>query len=86
MPKSFSLKIVTPQETVYEGGVFSLVAPAELGYLGVLADHAPLVAKLVSGKIIIRDSLGEAIRYNSVARGYLEVLKNNVTMILEKLA
>jgi len=83
MPKSFNLTIITPQRIAYEGNIFSLVAPAVLGYLGVLADHAPLVAKLVAGKIIIRDTSQETITYNSGAKGYLEVLKNNVTMILD---
>ena len=50
MEKAYKLEIITPQGTVYSGDVISIVAPGELGYLGVLAGHAPLVTTLVRGK------------------------------------
>ena len=82
MAKSFNLNIIKPDKIIYEGKVISLVVPAALGYLGVLANHAPLIANLISGKIIIREESGKEVIFHSKSKGFLEVLKNNVTMIL----
>jgi F-type H+-transporting ATPase subunit epsilon len=84
MAKLFSLSIITSDKVLYEGKVTSLIVPAALGYLGVLVDHAPLVATLGSGKIILKEESGKTVVFNSQSRGFLEVLKNSVTMILHK--
>lgn len=86
MAKIFDLTLITPDKTLYEGRVESLVAPAALGYLGVLANHAPLVASLTEGKIIIRPQAGESIIFYSKGKGFLQVLKNKVIMILDSAA
>jgi F0F1-type ATP synthase epsilon subunit len=54
--KTFQVGIYSRDKVIYEGKATSLIVPSELGYLGVLADHAPLVAKLSEGKITIRNS------------------------------
>ena len=54
MAKTFRLEIVTPEKIVFSEDVVSLVAPAENGYLGVLAGHAPLLCTLKPGEIRIR--------------------------------
>ena len=82
MAKLFNLSVVTPDKTVYENEVVSLIVPAALGYLGVLANHAPLVANLVSGKIIIREESGKIVTFYSRSKGFLQVLANKVTIIL----
>lgn len=85
MAKDFQLTVITPEKKLYEGRVFSLIAPAALGYLGVLADHAPLVASLVRGKIMIKDVAGGSPSFPVHGKGFLEVKNNNVTIILERL-
>jgi F-type H+-transporting ATPase subunit epsilon len=82
MEKLFNLYIVSPGKIEYEGAVSSLIAPATLGYLGVLANHAPLVAGLTGGKIIVKEKSGETKIFYSDSKGFLEVLRNNVTLIL----
>jgi len=82
--KAFELSIISPEKTVYKGRVVSLVAPAHLGYLGVLADHAPLIAALKKGKIIFKEESGEQKAFQCEDKGFLEVLKNNVTILLDK--
>lgn len=84
MAKAFSLNITAPDKTIFEGKITSLVVPSALGYLGVLADHAPLMANLVSGKIIFRDESGKAQTLNSAGEGIIEVLKNNVSVLLHQ--
>ena len=82
MAKSFNLSIITPDKIAYEGKAVSLVVPAALGYLGVLADHRPLIANVVSGKITLTEESGKTLTFHYKDKGFLEVLKNNVTLLL----
>ena len=50
MTHLFRLNIYSQEKTLYDGEIFSLIAPGESGYLGVLANHAPLIANLVLEK------------------------------------
>ena len=86
MAKDFKLTVLSPEKKLYEGEVISLVVPAALGYLGVLADHAPLVASLSRGKIMIKDTRGESVIFPVQTKGFLEVKNNNVTIILDRLS
>ena len=85
MAKSFNIKIITPAKMVYEGDIVSLIAPSELGYVGILADHAPFIASLVKGKIILREASDKTTTFNLQETGFMEVLKNNVTIFLKNL-
>jgi len=80
--KVFKVGIYSSDKTIYEGDALSLIVPSESGYLGVLAGHAPLVAKLVSGKITLRPPAGKSSEIDSPPGGFLEILKNQVTLIL----
>lgn len=84
MPKVFNLSIISPVKTIYKGKVSSLVVPAALGYLGVWAGHAPLVAGLKSGKIIFKEESGLSRILNSQGAGFMEVLENRVTVLLKQ--
>ncbi len=83
MANIFQLGIYSSAKTIYEGEVVSLVAPAELGYLGILASHAPLAAKLTPGVITFRDSAGLSKSIETKQNGYLEVLQNKATILLK---
>lgn len=61
--------------------VESLVVPAENGYLGVLAGHAPLLCLIRPGRVVvIRGGKG---RQFSVAGGYLEVSGNRAILLAD---
>ena len=81
---AFTLEILTPNRQVYRGAVVSLVAPGELGYLGVLAHHAPLVTTLVPGKVVYRDEAGTPHTLRNQGGGFLEVRRNTATVLLEE--
>ncbi len=78
--KSFQLTIATPDGVVFDGEVTSLVVPAAEGYLGIWANHAPLVATLREGRLTYRLSDG-AERSGSVGGGAIEVLQNRATLL-----
>lgn len=80
--KLFNVNIITQEKIIYEGKASSLIAPSKLGYLGVLADHAPLISSLGPGRIIIREDSTEQKVFESKGGGFLEVMKNNATILL----
>ncbi len=79
---TYQLSIVTPEETVFDEAVVSLIAPGAEGYLGVLAQHAPLITPLQPGKITIRLP-GETELILAVAGGFLEVANNQATILAD---
>ena len=82
MAKTFNLSINAPDKVLAEKKCVSLVVPSELGYMGILANHAPLVANLARGKIILRDGTGKTEKFLSAGKGFIEVLNNEVVIIL----
>ncbi len=81
--KLFKVDIVTPEKTIYSGSGFSLVVPSESGYLGILADHAPLIANIVPGRIILKKDPIEALSITVKGKGFIEVLENKVNLLLD---
>ena len=81
MAKTFRLEIVTPEKLVFSEDITSLVIPAEEGYLGVLAGHAPLLASLKPGEIKIKRDGGETLYATS--GGFMEVLPTKTTILCE---
>jgi len=49
--KPFELEIITPENTIFKGEIFSLIIPAYEGYMGIMAGHASFIGSLGSGKI-----------------------------------
>src|SRR3989338_2935517 len=55
MPEpTFRVTVLTEEGTRFQGDAVSVVAPGELGFLGILANHAPLLTTLVPGPITVR--------------------------------
>lgn len=84
MAKNFKLIIITPEKIAYETEVTSIIAPGDLGYLGVLADHAPLITSLKTGKLEITETSGSKTTM-TLSGGFMEVLKNNVTILADSI-
>jgi len=82
MPHLYDLTVLAQDHEVFRGRVESLVAPAWDGYVGVLAQHAPMVAELSIGRLTVLEESGER-RFLAVAGGYLEVGWNEVTILAD---
>jgi F-type H+-transporting ATPase subunit epsilon len=72
MAREFQFEVVTPERTVFSKAVTSVIMPAHEGYLGILGGHAPLLALLQPGEIVIRTSDG-AQEEIVVAGGFADV-------------
>lgn len=81
MATTYHLKILTPGETVLDEDVVSIVAPGEAGYLGVLANHAPIVTTLQRGTLQIKFESGE--KWFRVEGGILRVASNSAVLLSE---
>lgn len=75
------LEIITPDEKVYEGDAASVVFPGLDGLFEVLNNHAPMVAALSRGKILIKTGAGE--KAVAIESGIVEVLHNRVSVLAE---
>jgi len=79
----FHINILTPEKQIFEGELSSLIVPAALGYLGVLSNHAPLVANLTPGKITYKETRGKQTTIKNTGKGFIEVVKNKATILLD---
>ncbi|MBK8164487.1 MAG: ATP synthase F1 subunit epsilon [bacterium] len=83
MAKSFKVVIVTPDRTAFEGEAVSATLPGQAGYLGVWANHAPLVAAVVPGLVTLRaDEAGNEQRL-AVGAGFVEISDNVVNLMTD---
>ncbi len=81
--RTFRLEVITPDRVVYSNDhVVSVVAPGVEGYLGALANRAPLVTQLDIGEIDFRKPDGDW-DYIAVCGGFMEVFENTVTILAE---
>ena len=58
MAAPFRLSVITQARTLLTDEVTSVTAPGSEGYLGIWANHAPLVTMLVPGRLTIKDLQG----------------------------
>ena len=79
--EKIDLEIVTPDRRVIAETVDEIVLPGREGYLGILPGHAPLLTSLSIGEISYR--VGGQMRYLAVAGGYVEVLRDRVSVLAE---
>lgn len=77
----FNVKILTPERELYSGEADMVVIPSAQGDIGVLARHAPLIAKLRVGIIKIKSGDGE--RLVATTGGIAEVSDNNMSLLLD---
>jgi F-type H+-transporting ATPase subunit epsilon len=79
---SFHFTVVTPEKVFFDGEVSSLIAPGGAGYLGVLANHAPLLTTLASGRLNYTLPDG-AVKDLEIGPGFLDVSGNRATLLTE---
>jgi len=77
------VRLVTPDRILVDQTVDAVEVPAKSGDLEVLYGHAPLLAELGPGEVRLHGGRGEAGDRFSVARGFVEVLPERVTILAE---
>jgi F-type H+-transporting ATPase subunit epsilon len=82
MSKAFKVTIVTAEQKAWEGEAVSVILPGIAGYLGVLANHAPLVTALIPGVLTIRTN-DSTTEYLAVGTGFVEVANNEMSIMCD---
>ena len=77
------VKVVSPEAVVFEGEATSVVAPAWDGKIGILPGHAPLLALLGEGALVVKGPGGKDARRVYVRRGVVQVEGDRVTVLSE---
>lgn len=80
--RTLDVSVISPTNVGYEGEAHSVVAPAHDGMLGILYGHAPMTVLLGSGELLVRR--GDETRRFRVARGFLQVVDNEVAVLAEE--
>ena len=78
---ALNLIVVTPERKVVETETDQVEVPGELGYLGILPGHAPLISLLKTGVLKYRDSRGD--KSLAISAGFLEVSNDTVSVLAD---
>jgi len=74
------LSLIAQDRVVYDDDVKMAILPGASGDIGVLAKHAPLMAVLQPGEILVRKD-GEEDRYFVVGGGFVEVRPDEIVVL-----
>lgn len=83
MAKSFRVDVVSPEATVWSGEAVFVLARTPDGEIGILADHEPLLASLVTSAAEVEGVDGTRTIIG-VHGGFLQVLANQVTLLTDR--
>ena len=77
-----NVSVISPERTLFEGSVDSVVAPAFDGEVRILPGHAPMMTLLGNGTLRLGPD-GSAGRFR-VEGGFLQVVDNAVRVVTER--
>jgi F-type H+-transporting ATPase subunit epsilon len=79
----FYAEVLTPEGKVYEGEVEQVSTRTGVGEVGILARHAPMLARLVPAELRLHVSEGDVQRY-AQGEGWLEVFANRARVLISE--
>jgi len=77
------VEVLTPEGEVFSGEVRQVSTRTAVGEIGILANHAPLLAALKPTELRLHVSDSETKRY-AQAHGWLQVFGNQAKLLLEE--
>lgn len=75
------LKIVTPEKLILDEEVSQVNVSTEEGEIGILPNHANLMAKLEPGELVIKK--GGKVESMAIGDGFLQVADNTLTVMTD---
>jgi len=79
----FDVEVLTPEGEVFSGEVSQVSTRTAVGEIGILANHAPLLAALRPADLRLHVSDSETKRY-AQAHGWLQVFGNQAKLLVEE--
>jgi F-type H+-transporting ATPase subunit epsilon len=80
---TFEVEVLTPEGEVFSGEVRQVSTRTAVGEIGILANHAPLLAALRPAELRLHLSGSETQRY-AQAHGWLQVFGNRARLLVEE--
>jgi F-type H+-transporting ATPase subunit epsilon len=80
---TFPVEVLTPEGEVFSEQVEMLSTRTTVGSIGVLANHAPVLAMLEPSELRLYRAEGEVVRF-AQAEGYLQFQKNHALVLVEE--
>ncbi len=77
---TLTLRVLAPDQNVFDGPVDEVILPSATGQLGVLTGHVSLLTALDSGVLRLRE--GSSWRSIALLGGFAEVEANEVTVLV----
>jgi F-type H+-transporting ATPase subunit epsilon len=85
------VEVLTPEGQVFDGEVAMVSTRTKTGSLGILANHAPLMAMLEPTELALYENKDDGLNANrenatrfAQAEGYLQVADNRVLVLVEE--
>jgi F-type H+-transporting ATPase subunit epsilon len=79
----FQVEVLTPEGQVFSDEVEMVSTRTSTGSIGVLANHAPLMAILEPTELRLYKSDSDIVRF-AQGEGYLQVVQNEVLVLVEE--
>ena len=80
MAMTMHVNIVSAEQEIYSGAVIQVFAPAEMGEVGIMPRHAPMLSTLKPGVVRVISQEGEEQTF-FVSGGILEIQPHVVTIL-----
>jgi len=82
MAMSMQVNIVSAEGEIFSGSAEMVIAPAQMGEVGVAAGHAPMITPLKAGEVRVQTE-GEEEQHIFVSGGILEVQPKELTVLAD---
>lgn len=83
MSQDLHVEIVSTEAELFSGAARRVFVPGELGEMGILPGHAPLLARLRPGVVRVIRNFPETIEMIWVSGGFVEVQPHYVTVLAD---
>jgi len=81
--KPFDVSLVTPDGPAFEGPAEMMIVPGQIGEIGVLARHAPLIATLRAGATRIHPLGGGEVLEFATGPGFFQILHDRAIALVD---
>jgi F-type H+-transporting ATPase subunit epsilon len=79
---TLTVRVISPDKTVWDAEADEVVLPSTTGQLGILSGHAPLLTALDTGVLRVRPSKSTNWQAIALLGGFAEVEENEVTILV----
>ena len=79
---TLTVRVVSPDKTVWDAVAEEVVLPSTTGQLGILSGHAPMLTALDTGVMRVRGSKNEDWQAIALWGGFAEVEEDEVTILV----